>query len=160
MAQFTLQNLTNDRVLVKGTDASGTTGTTVLFATEWRSIKAHKDYQSATADFEAKVEEFFAPLTEAAEKLNAAHAPKVDPITYVVLEEGVEATAGAERTVLKLGRDSVVLRLIEAGDFDRLVWVDDSLEVLEVLDDTAVPTVTETLADIVADETEGDSAQG
>lgn len=134
MAQFTTLNLTGERVLVAGTDSQGTTNQVVVSSSEWTEVKGHQSFNEATASFEEHVEKFFAPLTEAADKLDLAFAkPADDPISYVVLNEGTEAEVGKEEVVIKLSHDSVVLRLIEASDFDRLVWVGDDLEVLEVL---------------------------
>ena len=133
MSQFTTVQLTGERVLVKGEDRFGTTGETVLDGSTWAEVKRHQAFHSAQDSFEAAVEEFFAPLQEAGDKLNAAlSTPKVDPDTYVVLVEGEEGTPGRQQEVIKLDQDSVVLRLIERGDFDRLVWVMDRLEVMTV----------------------------
>lgn len=130
---FTTANLTGERVLVKGTDRFGTEGTTVLDGSVWAQVKRHQAFHSAEETFDSAVEDFFAPLLEAAGQLEDALAvPAPDPITYVVLNEGVEGTDGREREVIKLDPDSVVLRLIEAGDTDRLVWVMDRLEVMTV----------------------------
>lgn len=141
MSQFTTIPLSNERVLVKGTDRFGTSGETVLDGSAWAEVKRHRAYHEATDGFDAAVEEFFAPLMEAADKLEQAISlPKPDPDTYVVLSEGVEGTPGKEAEVIKLGPDSVVLRLIERGDTDRLVWVMDRLEVMAVVP-AAAPSV-------------------
>lgn len=130
---FTTVNLTNEQVLVKGTDRLGTEGQTVLDASVWNEVKRHKAFHSATETFDTTVEEFFAPLMKAQEELEEAfRRPAPDPITYVVLNEGVEATPGTPREVIKLDDDGIVLRLIEAGETDRLVWVMDRLAVVAV----------------------------
>lgn len=133
--QFTTSNLTGERVLVQGTDKFGASGSVVLDATEWNEVKRHVDFTSAAEAFDAKVEEFFAPLTVAAEQLESSMAkPKLDPISYVTIHEGTEAVEGRDEVTIKLGPDSVVLRILEQQDYDRLVWVADRLEVLEVLE--------------------------
>lgn len=138
---FTMLNLADERVLIKGTDSQGTDGQTVVFATEWNEVKRRQQFAEHSEDFDAAVEEFFAPLMEAATKLEDALAvPKPDPISYVVFDEGVESTPGRQREVHKLSHDSIVLRLIESGDHDRLVWVGDRLEVLAVLPGSPSPT--------------------
>lgn len=144
MASFTTLNLSNERVLVKGTDSFGTEGQTVLSATEWFEIKRHQGYTVAAQTFDNEVEAFFAPLLEAAEKAEAARAmPAPDPVSFIVLHEGTEGVEAKADTVVYLGRDSIVLRLIESGDTDRLIWVDGELEVLEILDGTQpAPSVT------------------
>lgn len=148
MAQFTTLNLTNERVLVKGADQFGTNGEVVLDASEWNDVKRRLAHGEAHEDFEAAVEEFFAPLMEAVDKLTASDAqPKADPMSYVTLHEGTEARQGRDEVTIKLGTDSIVLRIIERGDFDRLVWVNDRLEVLEVIEGTDVPTTTEVIND-------------
>lgn len=130
-ASFTATALVGDRVLVQGEDQFGTTGRTVVDGSQWASINQHKEYDQATEAFDAAVEAFFAPLTEAADKLDEALAGKPDDSTsYVVLHEAVEATPGQAGQLVKLTPDSIVLRLVEAGSFDRLVWVDGNLEVL------------------------------
>lgn len=131
---FTTLNLTGERVLVKGTDAQGTTGEVVLDASEWNEVKRHVTVADAQENFDAKVEEFFAPLMLAAEQMqDAFKRPEIDPISYVTIHEGTEAVQGRDEITIKLSSDSIVLRLIEEGDTDRLVWVADRLEVLEVL---------------------------
>lgn len=131
--QFTTTNLVGDRVLVKGTDKFGTEGSQVVSSTQWNDVLAHDSYLTATDAYETAVEEFFAPLMAAAAQAEKKLArPKNDPSAYVVLHEGVEAVAGEERVLIQLDKDSVILRLISDGDFDRLVWVADELEVLEV----------------------------
>lgn len=134
MAQFTTTNLTGERVLVRGTDQFGTEGQAVVFASQWNDVKARSSHMEAHESFEAAVEEFFAPIMEAADLLNSSAQPKVDPISYVVLQEGTEAEQGRDEIAVKLTVDSIVLRLLEQGDYDRLVWVNDQLEVLEVMD--------------------------
>lgn len=133
MSQFTTVALTGDRVLVKGTDRFGTTGETVLDGSTWAEVKRHTAFKDAESTFNEAVEDFFAPLMEAADQLQSTlSVRKPDPDTYVVLEEGEAATPGRQREVIHLDADSVVLRLIEAGQTDRLVWVMDRLEVMQV----------------------------
>lgn len=132
---FTTQKLVGSRVLVKGADSSGTEGQTILDSTQWDEINSHTAFDKATEAFEAAVESFFAPLTEATEAINKALNKPNDPLSYVVLHEAVEGTAPQAEQLIKLSHDSIVLRLIEQGDHDRLVWVGDELEVLEVDDE-------------------------
>lgn len=134
---FTTLALTGGRVLVKGQDHTGVTGETVLDGSEWAQAKQQATHFEAHEGFEAAVEEFFAPLVEAAEKLESSLAmPTLDKSSYFVIDEGEEPTEGRTPTVIKLGRDAVILRLIEEGQSDRLVWVAGELEVLEVLPGT------------------------
>lgn len=134
---FTTLNLTGERVLVKGTDTQGTEGSVVLDATEWNQVKRQQAHASAHEDFDATVEEFFAPLLAAAEKFEDSKAqPELDPIAYVVVHEGTPAVQGQDEVRLRLSGDSIVLRLLESGDTDRLVWVHEQLEVLETLPGT------------------------
>lgn len=128
---FTTRNLTGGRVLVKGTDIDGTTNKTVLDGRQWEELNARDDVSKAEAAFAAVVEEFFKPLTDAAEAAAKALETPGDSIGYVVIDEGTEATAGRPRRVVELTHDSIVLRLIDQGDTDRLLWVGDNLEVIE-----------------------------
>jgi hypothetical protein len=127
---FTTQNLVGNRVVVKGTDINGAVGEQVVDSTEWTLIHANTELDIAKQAFDEAVEEFFAPITEAAEKLGKTLEMPEDAINYLVLDEGVEGTESVSRNVVHLSQDSVILRLIEAGDDDRLVWVNERLEVL------------------------------
>ena len=127
---FTTQTLTGQRVLVIGTDINGVTGQVVVDGSEWADINAHKQHAEAHADFDAGVEEFFAPLLELAEKLEQTLEVPTDETEYIVISEGVEATEGRQRQVVRLTKDSQVLRLIDQCEDDRLIWVNGELEIL------------------------------
>lgn len=131
MSQFTTRNLTGERVLVKGTDIDGTTNKTVLDGSQWAALNARDDISQAEEQFAAAVEKFFKPLTDAAEAAAKAVETPGDSIGYVVVEEGSEGVPATPRQIVELTHDSIVLRLIEQGDTDRLLWVGDSLEVIE-----------------------------
>jgi hypothetical protein len=137
MAQFTTTRLVDGRALVAGQDRNGVSGQTVVDATEWDEINADQRYNTAVADFDAKVEAFFAPLVEAAEAANKALTIDKDPVSYVVVQEAVEGTKAQDEILHHLSNDSIVLRLIEDGAFDRLVWVGDDLVVVAA--DTPLP---------------------
>jgi hypothetical protein len=141
---FSMLKLSGERVVVRGTDQHQVEGSTVLNAAEWNAIKRSRDGDQAEKEFDRTVEQFFSPLTQAAEKLaKSRRGEDADPSTYVVIDEGTEGTAGRPRRVASLSRDSIVLRLLEEGDDARLVWVNDQLEVLEVVPgtNTATPVV-------------------
>ena len=142
MGSFTKINLTGERVLVRGQDSTGRDGETVLDGSEWAEVNRRLSLKTATVQFDEAVEQFFAPLMEAVEKLEAAGIKQdTDPMSYVVLEEGNEGEASTERVVHHLSKDSIVLRLLENGGDDRLVWVGDTLEILEVLPGTSTAGV-------------------
>jgi len=128
---FNTAQLTGERVLVKGTDSLGNSGQTVLDSSQWNQVKAQRSHAGAHDQFDAAVEEFFAPLTKAAELLEVGFTqPVVDEAAYVTIREGVDGTEGQSPVVAKLNHDSIVLRLLEEGKHERLVWVNDDLEVL------------------------------
>ena len=155
MSRFTTRTLTNDRVMVKGTDIDGGMGETVLDASQWNDLKARNDVKMATADFDAAVESFYAPLLEAAEKVNRQLERPTDSLAHVVLDEGQEPVPGRAPQIVNLTKDSMVLRLLEDGNTDRLIWVDGELEILEVLPGThPSPAATEPTFDEVAAQAE------
>jgi len=132
---FSTTRLVNNQVLVQGTDIFSVYGRTTLDSTQWDEIKADGQYSEAIDAFDAAVKQFFAPLLEAAEAAQQA-APSmdtVDPIAYVVLNEEVEGVEAQPAQLIHLTNDSIVLRLIEQGETDRLVWVDGTLEILELV---------------------------
>lgn len=144
---FTTTALVGNRVLVTGTDFLGTEGKAVLDSSQWAEVNATKQFNVASKEFDAAVEEFFKPLTDAAEKAQVSTKQEEDPISFVVIDEAVEGTPGKPAHLVKLTHDSIVLRLLEENlGTDRLAWVGDSLEVLAASQSasaTSVPTAAE-----------------
>lgn len=121
---FQVQNMLGDQALVSGTDLAGNDGKMIVSTTQWDELKARKNFTAAREEFDAAVEEFFAPITEAAEALEKTLANKTpDAAAYVVLSEEVEGVSAQPRQVVALTRDSIILRMIEEGNTDRLVWL-------------------------------------
>lgn len=129
---FTTLELVNDQTLVTGEDINGGLGQQVVDSSQWAEIKSLVQLNQATEEFDKAVEEFFAPLNAAADKAQAATSRPQDPAAYVVLQEGVEGAQEQPAHVVALTKDSVILRLIEEGQHDRLIWVNGELVVLAV----------------------------
>lgn len=135
---FTTSKMLNSKVLVSGTDFNGVTGQTVIDSTQWDEVNSHRAYHTAEAEFEQAVENFFAPLTAAAEAMGKKlERPTKDSIDYVVLHDEVEGVKAEPAQIVKLDKSSIILRVIESGDTARLVWVNGELEILEVIVDVA-----------------------
>lgn len=135
MKQFTLKYLTGNRVYVYGTNDAGIQHEVVLDGTMLREIQQYHLVHKAGDAYDRTVEEFFAPLTDAAEILQLVQQPlEEDPAFVYVVEEGVEPVKGVEPEAYKLDHDGAVLRLLETGDIDRLIWVSlgnsSSIEIL------------------------------
>lgn len=128
---FTVQNLMGDRAVISGTDITGTTGKVIVDTSQWDYLKARKDFSAATDDFNAAVEAFFQPLIEASETIAESFVKPKDSLEYVVLKDEVEGVEAKPAEIVELTHDSMILRLIEAGDTDRLVWVgENQLEII------------------------------
>lgn len=130
MSHFTATALTNGRHLVEGTDINGVSGSTVVAGQDWLETKARAEHDALHEQFDAKLEAFYAPILEAAAELDAAHAPKVDGLTVVVIEEEVKGQAARSERVVRLSPGGVILRAIEEGQTDRLRWVGTDLVVV------------------------------
>lgn len=126
---FTTTALTGSRVLVKGQDLNGAVGETVLDSSQWEEINAHRSFDQAQDEYAAVVDEFFKPLLEAAEKAEKVGIVAPDPLTYVVLHEGEEGKPSRQEQRVSLTQDSQILRLLDSGNTDRLIWVGDELEI-------------------------------
>ena len=125
---FNTKALAGDRLLVTGNPGQQT----VLFVHQWNTLKQEFRKESLVADFDSKIEEFFAPLVAAQEQLEKAMAPVIDPAFTIVLNEGKEHQNGEDAIVIDLSTHSAIARLIERGELDRLIWVgDDTIEILE-----------------------------
>jgi hypothetical protein len=105
----------------------------VLDGSQWDEVSTRKEFSKAEKEFDAAVDAFFKPLTEAAEKVakGIKRPGSDDKDSYVVLEEPEEGKPAKPGHLIKLNRDSIVLRLIESGNTDRLIWVNNQLEVTE-----------------------------
>ena len=136
-AQFKTTRLANHRVLVKGTDQFWTTNQTVLDSAQWDGIKAELTKSTVEDQFNAAVEEFYAPLLEKIDALVAdAQKSVVDDAYVLTVGETVDAVEAVAPTVYRLNQDSAILRLLEEGRTDRLVWVNDELEIIAEQDET------------------------
>ena len=124
---FTITYLAGDRALVQED-----THQIILDAEEHLSLKRHLEEKSLVVGFDQTVKDFFGPIVEAAEKINELRAKEadLDPDLYVVLTEAVEGVEPVRREAYKLTKDTVILRLIEEGRTERLIWIGDQLEIL------------------------------
>lgn len=125
---FNTKALANDRLLVTGNPGQQT----ILYVEQWNQIKKEFRKESLVADFDSKIEEFFAPLVAAQEQLDKAMTPVIDPAFTIVLNEGKEEQPGEDTILIDLSTHSAIARLIERGELDRLIWVgNDTIEILE-----------------------------
>lgn len=120
---FTIQNMLGQQALLSGTDSAGNTGQCVLSTQQWDDLKAQQSYDASVEAFDAAVQEFFAPIMEAADAVHESKRPKLDPVSYIVLHEGSEGSDEVPSQIIELERDSIVLRLVEENNTDRLRWV-------------------------------------
>ena len=143
MSNITAIALANEFFLVEGTDVRSKHGECIVDGGEWLAIKRALGTDTAKAQLDAAVEEFFKPLVEAADAFAAAKAPVVDALSVVVLNEGTAGEPAREREVVHLGRDAQILRAIEDGTTDRLLWVDGVLVITAAPAEVPVPDVVE-----------------
>ena len=131
-AHFTTTTLAGSRVLIEGTDSRGTRDQTIVCSRQWDMISQHFEEEAAKDQFNEAVSEFFAPLLEAVDGLNAAAeiASAPDPMSYMVLREGSPAVEAEDEVIVHLHPSTLALRLINLERFDRLLWVKGELEVL------------------------------
>lgn len=124
---FTITYLADDRALVQED-----THQIVLDAREYLAMKLRQEETGLIEAFDQTVEDFFGPIVEAAEKVNKLQAKEadLDPDFHVVFTEAVEGVEPVRREAYKLTKDTVILRLIEEGRTERLIWIGDQLEIL------------------------------
>jgi hypothetical protein len=124
---FTVQTMLGGQALVSGTDKLGNEGKQIVSTIQWDELTGRDNFSKAQADFDAAVEKFFKPLDKAAKKIKKQlERPSQDPAEYIVLKEAVVGVQSSPAEIVPLSRDSIILRLIEEGDTDRLIWVDES----------------------------------
>lgn len=120
MNKFIATRLAGHDVLVENTPGDRQV---ILDATGWDHYKLQTQEDQAGAAFDEAVEAFFAPLTEAAAKLEEADRPEFDPAFYLVVNEPEEGKASKQGTVVALDEGSAIVKMIEEGNTDRLRWV-------------------------------------
>ena len=131
---FNVTELAGHRALVTG-DANQQC---ILDTTERDELRLLIENREVDQMFDEDIEDFFAPLTRAAELHDLRHEALAqefeqsdDPAFNFVLKEAVEGVEAVKEERVILGHDSVVLRLIDSGQTDRLVWVgNDTIEVI------------------------------
>ena len=131
---FNVTELAGHRALVTG-DANQQC---ILDTTERDELRLMLGNREIDEMFDEGIEDFFAPLTRAAELHDRRHELLAqqfnqadDPAFSLVLKEAVEGVEGVEEERVVLSHDSVVLRLIDSGQTDRLVWVgNDRIEIV------------------------------
>ena len=123
---FNLTMLAGDQALVTGSKKAQRC---VLDASQWIQIKQHQARIEAEEVFDATVEEFYKPLTEAAGEYESrlGQIMKADPAFEYVIQPGAEGTEKTSREVYYLDDASAILRMIESGDTSRLIWVGDRI---------------------------------
>ena len=123
---FNLTMLAGNQALITGDKSKQRC---VLDATQWIQIKQHQARIKAEEVFDATVEEFYKPLTEAAGEYESrlGQLMKADPAFEYVLQPGAEGTEKTSREVYYLDNASAILRMIESGDTSRLIWVGDQI---------------------------------
>lgn len=136
MSTFSTTKLTGNRVLVTGTNDAGEACSTILDGSLLKYLAKEQDVLLAGDNFDRSVEDFFAPLTAAAEQLSEASAPApMDPAFLYVIDEGREGVEEIEPHIQELDQDSAVLRMIFTKNTDRLIWIKtpqcDCIEILE-----------------------------
>ena len=131
---FNVTELAGHRALVTG-DANQQC---ILDTTERDELRLIIENREVDQMFDEDIEDFFAPLTRAAEMHDWRHKGLAqqfeqsdDPAFNFVLKAAVEGVEAVEEERVVLSHDSVVLRLIDSGQTDRLVWVgNDRIEVV------------------------------
>ena len=129
---FNITKLAGHKLLVTG-DANQAV---VLDTTEWDGVAAIVAKHDAQHAYDTAVEEFFAPLQGAADKLEKAGLDSTlqDPAFVVTLHDEVEGTESKDAVQMILSNEATIVRLLLAGDFSRLVWVGDKEIAILALD--------------------------
>jgi len=123
-AAFTITKLANSQALIEGTDSAGVEGCTLVSTVQWDEIAGFAAHQQATDEFGEVVKEFYAPLTDAADRIKAQlEVPKGDNISHYVLKPGKDGTKAEAEVSWDLNTDSTLLLIVQRGRYDMLRWV-------------------------------------
>lgn len=126
---FNVKYLASNRALITGEDEAGDKRRIILDTTQWDQITAEAQHIEAHDKYDAAVAAFFKPLTDAADAL---YKPAIkDPAFYLVLQEPEAPSSGTPGVLVELTLDTAILKMIDSGNTDRLLWVGDTIEVLQ-----------------------------
>jgi hypothetical protein len=123
---FTVQPLL-DGYLVKGRDAEGKKGSTILHSPAWDAYQASLNFDADTAEYNSDVMAFYQPLFDAAEKFEKR---RIDPAAQWSEIKMAEAVEGVPGKCLHLDPQGVLLRILDETDGDLLRWVNGELVAL------------------------------
>lgn len=121
---FNTQPLVSGGYLVEGEDVTGAKGTTVLRSAKWDHVVALRQTTIAQEQFDLAVEEFFKPLTDAADNASKLVAGPANEWAEVSVGEEVK---GQTPTTVTLDESGVLLRILAETDGSSLRWVGGSL---------------------------------
>ena len=121
---FTVTPLINAQYLVTGSDITGQSGTVVLESEAWDFVKHMRAHEVADAEFDAAVEEFFAPIVDAATKRASALTRPGNQWATVTFGEDVE---GSRARTIELDTAGIILRILEETDGSALRWANGQL---------------------------------
>ena len=121
--KFTTTNLTNHRVLIEGPKGRSY----VADGTQLADVDAYIVTKEAEENFNSEAEELFAPLLNAADKVEAALQARRDALDpyeeKVIFTEGRPAVPAVEENSVVLTHDSQVLIRLRRGNDSQLRWV-------------------------------------
>ena len=110
-----------------------------------KQAKQREAVNMAEKDYDQKVRDFFAPLTDAVDAVAEVARPTIDPAFIYIVEEGEESVEGRPATIIELDEDTVILRLLDQGNVARLQWAtiagEDTILILEEPSVEAAPIV-------------------
>ena len=130
MATFNTLALTNNRVMVTGKDEQGH-HKTILDGGGWADLQRNEAILKAQDNFDRALADFYAPLNEALSNLETDTRVVRDPMSYITVTEGTEGTDSKDAVEIRLDKDTQILRMLHTpGQEKRLIWVDDSIEIL------------------------------
>ena len=121
--QFTTTYLTNHRVLIEGPKGQHY----IADGSQLVEIDAYMEARDAEREYNAATEEFFAPLLDATDKMEAALQARSDVLDEytekVIFTEGQPAVPEVKEDSVELTYDSQILIRLRRGKDDQLRWV-------------------------------------
>ena len=121
--QFTTTYLTNHQVLIEGPKGRHY----IADGSQLVEIDAFMEARDAEKEFNFETEVFFAPLLDAANKVEAALQARSDVLDEytekVIFTEGQPAVPAVKEDSVELTYDSQILMRLRRGKDDQLRWV-------------------------------------
>ena len=114
--------------VIRGQDKYGVFGSIIVSTDQYDRLQEIASRLDKGAQVDEVIRDFWAPLVDAIEAIDAGEDDRVDPLdSHRVIHEHVAHVSGSPAVSVDLDYDGICILAVVDGYHDRLAWVMDSL---------------------------------